>query len=121
MFAIASVSCLSCGARIADSVYLCPQCGAEVAMYVEDLRVGRLFLLVIAGSILGGIIAFTGAMFYVGIADTYPLVTGAWGFTTLGVVGLAWLAGWLAEAQTRWQLEATEGAVWHDDNGEHHG
>ncbi len=86
-------------------------------MYVEDLRVGRLFLRMIVGSVLGGIIAFTGAMFYAGIADTYRLVIGAWGFTILVVLGL----GWLAEARARWQLEAIEGAAWHDHKGEHHG
>ena len=89
-------------------------------MYLEDLRLARLFLLIVAGSILGAVIVFTGAMFYIGIADTYRLVIGGWGVTILVVVGLAWLAGWLEEAQTRWQLEATEGAVWHDDEGEHY-
>ena len=65
----------------------------------EDRRIGRLFLLMIAGSILGGIVAFTGTMFYVGIADTYRLVVGAWGFTILIVLVLDWLTRRLGGAQ----------------------
>ena len=45
----------------------------------------------IAGSILGGIIAFTFTMFYVGIADTNRLVVGAWGITILTLLALGWL------------------------------
>ena len=52
-------------------------------MYRERRRVGRLFLLLIGGSVLAGMIAFTGTMLYVGIEDTYRLVIGAWGFTML--------------------------------------
>ena len=92
MLLVTSVRCPFCGARIAESVYACPQCRAEVAMDWEDRRIGRLFLLMIAGSIVGSIVAFTGTMFYVGIADTYRLVVGAWGFTILIVLALGWLA-----------------------------
>ncbi len=46
----------------------------------------------IDASILGGIVAFTGTMFYVGIADTYRLVVGAWGFSVLVLLALGWLA-----------------------------
>ena len=92
MFQVMSSRCPFCGARIAENVYVCPQCGADVAMYWEDRRTGRLFLLMIGGSVLGGIVAFTGTMIYVGIADTYRLVVGAWGFTYLIVLALGWLA-----------------------------
>ncbi len=54
-------------------------------------------LLPIGGSVLGGIVAFAGAMLYVGIANTYRLVVGAWGFTILIVLALAWLARRLRE------------------------
>ena len=92
MLLVTSIRCPFCAARIAEDAYLCPQCRAEVAMYWEDLRIGRLFLLMIAGSVLGGIVAFTGTMFYVGIADTYRLVVGAWGFSVLVLLALGWLA-----------------------------
>ena len=77
---------------IAGSAYLCPQCGTDVALYWEDRRLGRQFLLMIAGSVLGGIVAFTGTMIYVGFPDTYRLVIGSWGFTILLVLALGWLA-----------------------------
>ena len=93
MLLVTFVRCPFCGARIAEGVYVCPQCRAEVAMDWEDRRIGRLFLLMIAGSILGGIVAFTGTMSYVGIADTYRLLVGAWGFTILILLTLGWLAG----------------------------
>ena len=54
-----------------------------VAMSWEDRRTGRLFSLIIGGSVLGSIVAFTGTMIYVGIADTYRLVVGAWGSRSL--------------------------------------
>jgi len=92
MLLLTSGRCPFCGARLAESADACPQCGAEVAIYWEDLRIGRLSLLMIVGSILGGIVAFTGTMLYVGIADTYRLVVGAWGFTMLIVLALDWLA-----------------------------
>ena len=92
MLLVTSIRCPFCGARIAESVYVCPQCRAEVAIYWEDLRIGRLFLLMIGGSVLGGVVAFTGTMIYVGIADTYRLVVGAWGVTMLIVLALGWLA-----------------------------
>ena len=92
MLLVTSFRCPFCGVRIAESVYVCPQCRAEVAMYWEDLRIGRLFLLMLVGSVLGGIVAFIGTMIYVGIADTYRLVVGSWGFTILIVLALGWLA-----------------------------
>ena len=92
MLLVTSIRCPFCSTRIAESVYVCPQCRAEVAMYWEDFRIARLFLLIIGGSVLGGIVAFTGTMLYVRIADTYRLVVGAWGFTMLSVAGLDWLA-----------------------------
>ena len=97
MLLVTSIRCPSCGAGITESVYVCPQCRAEVALYWEDRHNGRLFLLLIGGSVLGGIVAFTGTMRYIGIADTYSLVVGAWGFTTL-IVLLGWLARRLGEA-----------------------
>ncbi len=60
-------------------------------MYMEDLRLGRLFLLMGAGSMLGAMIAFTGAMFWVGIVETHRLVLGAWGFTALALLGSLWV------------------------------
>ena len=92
MLLVTSTRCPFCAARIAEDANLCPQCRAEVAVYWEDRRIGRLFLLMIAGSILGGIIAFTCTMFYVGIADTNRLVVGAWGITILILLALGWLA-----------------------------
>ena len=97
MVLVTSIRCPFCGARIAEDAYVCPRCRAEVAMHWEDRRIGRLFLLVIAGSILGGIVAFTGTMFYVGIVDTTRLVVGAWGITILIVLALGWLAQRLRE------------------------
>jgi ubiquinone/menaquinone biosynthesis C-methylase UbiE len=55
------------------------------------------FLLLIAGSILGAVIAFTGAMLWVGIGETYRLVFGTWGFALLAVLALGWLASRLAD------------------------
>ena len=92
MVLVTSIRCPFCGARVTASVYVCPQCGADAAMYWEGLRIGRLFLLMLVGSVLAGIIAFSGAIFYVGIADTFRLVGGAWGFTMLIVLALGWLA-----------------------------
>ena len=97
MLLVASIRCPFCAARIAEDANLCPQCWAEVAVYWEDRRIGRLFLLMIAGSILGGIVAFTGTMFYVGIADTHRLVVGAWGFSVLVLLALGWLARRLSD------------------------
>ena len=91
MLLVTSIRCPFCAARIAERVFAGPQCRAEVALDREDRRIGRLFLLMIGGSILGGIVAFTGTMLYVGIADTYRLVVGAWGFTILIVLALGWL------------------------------
>ncbi len=69
-------------------------------MYWEDRRIGRLVLLNIGGSVLGGIVAFTGTMLYVELADTYRLVVGAWGFSILILLVLGWLVRSL-ESDTR--------------------
>ena len=97
MLLVTSIRCPFCGGRVTAGAYACPQCGAEVAMYWDDLRIGRLFLLMLVGSVLAGIIAFSGAIFYVGIADTYRLVVGAWGFSILILLALGWLAGRLRD------------------------
>ena len=97
MVLVTSIRCPFCGSRVTANAYACPRCGAEVAMYWEDLRIGRLFLLMLVGSVLSGIIAFSGAMFYVGIDDTFRLVMAAWGFSILILLALGWLAGRLRD------------------------
>ena len=83
MLLVTSIRCPFCRARIGESAYACPQCRADVAMYWEDLRIARLFLVIIGGCVLGAIVAFPDTMIYVGVADTYRLVVGAWRFTIL--------------------------------------
>jgi len=92
MASMRQLRCPSCWAQLTAEAILCPNCRADIALFIEDIRNVRLHLLVLAASIVGAMVAFTGAMFWVGIVEAHRLVLGGWGVTALALLGLLWVS-----------------------------